>query len=154
VSPEAVFPTEPESYNLEGREDAVELIGHVKNGVVILEGEPRLAEGTRVRVEPIDLSPMIFDFIAWGGRRLEINPPLKLEPTMDDESGQLYTLVDSNLGIDVFARTREQLVDELAEQVFFTWDAYANEAPEKLTSAARRLRETILGRMRESNFAT
>ncbi len=56
------------------------------------------------RTGPIDLSPMIFDVIEWGTRRLEFLPPLTLEPTLDDESGQLYRLEDQGLGIDVFAR--------------------------------------------------
>lgn len=33
----------------------MELIGYVRNGVVVLEGEPVLSEGTKVRVEPIEL---------------------------------------------------------------------------------------------------
>jgi hypothetical protein len=104
--------------------------------------------------EPIDLSPMIFDVIEWGNRRLEFLPPLTLEPTLDDESRQLYRLEDQHLGIDVFAPTREQLSDELAEQIVFQWDSYAQEEPEKLTPAARRLRAALLERIRESHLAT
>lgn len=36
------------------REDAVVYVGHVRNGVVVFEGDPPLAEGTAVRVEPIE----------------------------------------------------------------------------------------------------
>jgi hypothetical protein len=36
-------------------ENAREVIGYVKNGVVVLEGQPVLAEGTKVRVEPIEI---------------------------------------------------------------------------------------------------
>jgi hypothetical protein len=107
-----------------------------------------------LRAEPIDLSPMVFDRIEWRGRQLEIDPPLVLEPTLDEESGQLYTVIDQDLGIDVFATSREQLVEELAEQLLFAWDAYARGAPENLTSAARRLRDALLSRIRERNLAT
>ncbi len=31
--------------------------GHVKNGVIVLEGSPSLEEGTAVRVEPIEATP-------------------------------------------------------------------------------------------------
>ena len=106
------------------------------------------------RIEPIDLSPMSFDAIEWAGRRLEFAPPLEVVPTMDEESGQLYKLEDQDLGIDVFAQTREQLAEELAEQALYLWDTYAQESPEKLTSAARRLRSALLRRMRENNLAT
>lgn len=110
--------------------------------------------GTRSRAEPIDLSPMVFDAIEWRGRQLEIDPPLVLEPTLDEESGQLYTVIDQDLGIDVFATSREQLVEELAEQLLFAWDAYVRGAPENLTSAARRLRDALLSRIRERDLAT
>jgi hypothetical protein len=33
----------------------MELIGYVRNGVVVLEGEPMLSDGTKVRVEPIEM---------------------------------------------------------------------------------------------------
>ncbi len=107
-----------------------------------------------LRAEPTDLSPMVFDRIEWRGRQLEIDPPLVLEPTLDEESGQLYTVIDQDLGIDVFATSREQLVEELAEQLLFAWDAYARRAPENLASAARRLRDALLSRIRERNLAT
>ena len=105
------------------------------------------------RVEPVDLSPMTFDSIEWLGRRLSINPPLILEPMLDEESGQLYVLYDNELGIDVFARTREDVADELAEQILFQWDAYALETPERLTPGARRLHDALLKRMREDDLA-
>jgi hypothetical protein len=106
------------------------------------------------RVEPIDLSPMSFDRIEWHGRQLVFDPPLTLEPTMDEESGQLYILTDKELGIDVFAQTRENVIDELAEQLVFQWDSYAREVPERLTPGARRLREALLKRMREDEIAS
>ena len=52
------------------------------------------------------------------------------------------------------ARTREQLADELAEQLLFQWDAYVRERPERLTPPARRLREALMTRMREEERAT
>ncbi len=96
---------------------------------------------------------IILDSVEWNGRRLAIDPPLAFDPVMNEESGQLYRIIDEDLGIDVFAPTREQLVNELIEQMFFTWDAYAQEVPEKLTFAARRLQEALLKRVRrtESN---
>lgn len=105
------------------------------------------------RVEPIDLSPMVFDSIERDGRRLVINPPLSLDPTMDDESGQLYVLTDDSINLHVFAQTREQVADELAEHLLFQWDYYASELPERLTSGARQLREAMRSRIREVDVA-
>lgn len=102
----------------------------------------------------IDLSPMTFDTIERDARRLAFEPPLTLTPTMDEESGRLYVLADDELGIDVFAPTREQLADEVAEQALFLWDAYAKESPERLTAKARQLRDALLARVREAELAT
>ncbi len=105
------------------------------------------------QVRPIDLSPMVFDSIERNGRRLVIDPPLSLDPTMDGESGQLYVLTDDSLDLHVFAQTREQVADELIEQLLFQWDYYASELPERLTSGARRLREAMRSRIREVDVA-
>lgn len=107
-----------------------------------------------LQVEPLDLSPMTFDHIEWGSRRLVIDPPLSLHPTMDEESGQLYVLSEEGLGIHVFAQTREQLADDLAEQLIFQWDAYARESPDRLTPPARRLREALRTRMRAEDLSS
>ncbi len=96
---------------------------------------------------------MTFDRIEWGSRRFEIRPPLTLQPSMDEESGRLYVLTDEVLGIHVFAETRAQLVEELAEQLVFQWDVYARELPERLTGPARRLREALRSRLMEHDLA-
>lgn len=117
------------------------------------QGHPIRLTGVS-RVEPIDLSPMTFAQMTWAGRTLAIKPALTLSPTRDEESGQFYVLDDPDLGIDVFARTRDELLDELAEQLMFQWDTYARESPDRLSRGARRLREALLARMREVEFAT
>ena len=99
------------------------------------------------QIEPVDLSPMTFDLVEYGGRSLRLNPPLTVVPTLD-ESEQLYVISDDELGLHVFAQTREQLAEELAEQLVFSWDAYATEDPSRLTESAQRLRETLRERLR------
>ena len=86
---------------------------------------------------------MVFDAIEWRGRQLEIDPSLVLEPTLDEESGQLYTVIDQDLGIDVFATSREQLVEELAEQLLFAWDAYARSPGESHLHGQKTSRRTL-----------
>lgn len=103
--------------------------------------------------EPTDISPMIFSQVTWAGRKLRIDPPLTLRPAMDEESGRLHVLEDPELGIHVFARTRDELADELTEQLFFQWDAYAKESPDRLSRGARELREALLRRVREVELA-
>jgi hypothetical protein len=100
----------------------------------------------------IDLSPMTFAQVEWKARQLVIDPPLALETFLDEESGQLYVLVQDDLGIHVFAQTPEQLAAELVEQLFFLWDACARESQDRLTAPAQRLREALLARMREDEL--
>lgn len=98
---------------------------------------------------PVDLSPLTVCSVTYNGRSLELDPPLTLVPTLDDESGQLYMAVDESLGVHVFAPTREQLADELAEQLLFLWDTYAQEDPRHLTESAQHLRDELRTRLRE-----
>jgi hypothetical protein len=45
-------------------------LGEVKNGVIVLEGEISLAEGTRVRIEPIEQAPssLVEQLLDWAGK--------------------------------------------------------------------------------------
>jgi len=108
---------------------------------------------TNESAEPVDLSPMTFSQVTWAGRRLRIDPELTLWPTMDEESGRFFVLEYPELGIHVFAQTRDELADELAEQLFFQWDAYAQETPDRLSRGARELRKALRNRMREVELA-
>lgn len=49
----------------------------------------------------------------------------------------------------MFAYTRDQLADELAQHVFFCWDAYAQVEPDTLTVTAQQLRDAFLDRFKE-----
>lgn len=108
---------------------------------------------TNGTTDAVDLSPLTFSQVTWAGRNLRVDPSLTLAPTMDEDSGRLYVLEDSELGIHVFARTRGELADELAEQLFFQWDAYAQEAPDRLSRGAHQLRVVLLARVREMELA-
>jgi hypothetical protein len=116
------------------------------------ESNPIRAAGP-TQIEPVDLSPMTFERVEWHGRQLAMTPPLEIQPTLDEDSGQLYVLTDEELDIHVFAPTREQAVDELAEQLLFLWDAYARETPERLTAKARQLGQNLRRRIREITLA-
>jgi hypothetical protein len=78
------------------------------------------------------------------------NPPLVLKPYRN-ESGELFIVTDDTLQLHVFAQTREQLVDDLAAELFFLWDEYAQETSENLTQKAQELKAKLLGRCREKH---
>jgi hypothetical protein len=78
---------------------------------------------------------------------LRLDPPLTIVPTLDD-SEQLYVISDDELGLHLFAQTREQLAEKLAEQLVFSWDADATEDPSRPTESAQHLRDTLRERLR------
>jgi len=96
------------------------------------------------RIEPIDLSPMEFDYLELNGRVLRFSTKLIVEPFLDEETSQLLVIEDDALGIHVYAQNREILVDELIAELFFLWDEYAQEDSEKLTTKAQLLKDALL----------
>jgi hypothetical protein len=85
------------------------------------------------------------------GRTFTIAPPLKLSLSLDEESEPFYVATEDNLDLHVYAPTREQVVEEVAAQLAFNWDQYAEEQPEKLAKGARELRDALLERVRVSD---
>jgi hypothetical protein len=107
-----------------------------------------MSEATRI--EPVDLSPLSFPTLEQAGRCLCFDPPLHLTPYLDEDTQQLLVVSDPLLNIHAYAQTREQLTDELAAQVFFLWDEYAQAEPDTLTEGAQALRDALLSRCRET----
>lgn len=90
-----------------------------------------------------NLSTVNFRSIEYGGRTFEFDKPLELTPELD-ETKQLYCLEKPELGIDVYAYTRDQLDLGLREQIAFLWDTYAMAADEELTGAAIAVKQSLL----------
>jgi len=99
-------------------------------------------------IEEVDLSTFYLQTIEYAGRTFEFSKPLELTPELD-ETQQLYCLEKPELGIDVYAYTRDQLDLELREQIAFLWDTYAMAADEELTGAAIVVKENLLAALRE-----
>lgn len=112
------------------------------------EGHPKSLTDVS-RIEPVDLSQMIFDSFEQGERALRLDPPLVLEPFLDEESQQLLIVTDDAFDLRVYAQTREQLADDLAAEMFFLWDEYGKEPAEQLTVTAQQLQAALLNRCRE-----
>lgn len=98
--------------------------------------------------QEVDLTPFYLQSIEYNGRTFEFLKPLQLTPE-HDETQQLYCLEEQDLGIDVYAYTRDQLDVELKEQIAFLWDDYAQVPGEELTDAAIRLKQNLLAAVRE-----
>jgi hypothetical protein len=105
-----------------------------------------------LKIEELDLSPIEMFTVEYAGRKLSIDPPLQVVPALD-ESEQLLTALVGNIGLDVFAPTREELVDEVSEQIFFLWDTYALSSDEDLTESARKLKFNLLAQLEDITHA-
>lgn len=104
-------------------------------------------------IRELDLSPFTLSaFAGENGLRLAFRQPLTLEPSMD-ESEQLITLEYPALGIDVFAPTREEVEDELRSNILMLWQEYAQEADDRLSPKAQRLKISLLGAIEEVPIA-
>jgi hypothetical protein len=140
---ECVYLPDIEDTIVENHRELIQVTGRC---TLDADGHPvRLADVTRI--EPIDLSPMTFDLLEQAGRSLRLDPPLTVVPSLDD-SEQLYVISDDELGLHLFAQTREQLAEELAEQLVFSWDADATEDPSGPAESGQRVRDTWRERLR------
>jgi len=115
---------------------------------IVNSGSPWETSSTSVMTKRIDdpVSPIPLQDVEYGGRVFRFRKPLVLRPCRD-ETGELLVIEHEPLGIHVFAESREELVDELREQIAVLWDEYACEEDRNLSPAAiklkRRLREAL-----------
>jgi hypothetical protein len=130
---------------LESRRGPIQVTGTF---VLDAEGHPsRLTNVTRI--EPVDLSPLVFGTIEVGERQLKAGPELRFTPHLDEESEQFYVVEDATLDLCVHAPTREELGDEIAVHLLLAWDEYALADPQTLTPKAQELRQALRARLRE-----
>lgn len=98
--------------------------------------------------EPKDLSPVHLAEFRYENRVLRFKPPRYLKPDLD-ETRQLICLEDRELGIYIFAPTREELLDELHEEIETLWSEYVMERDEVLTDKAKELKVNLLRNLTE-----
>ncbi|MCP2731536.1 hypothetical protein [Limnofasciculus baicalensis] len=85
--------------------------------------------------EQINLSPILIREIPWHNKKLHLKTPLLLTPKMDDDTEELYVVEEPEIGLHVFSYTREDLIDEINEQLAMLWEEYAVTTDELATDA-------------------
>ena len=126
------------------RRDLIQVTGRV---LLDDEGAPRqIIDVTDIR--DLDLSPLTLNTIHYGDLRIQASPPLSVEPALDDTQ-QLLCVEHGDLGIDVFASSRELLMVELNEQLAMLWREYALAPDTELDDKAKVLRQALLARFAE-----
>ncbi len=89
-----------------------------------------------------DVAPVVMHKFTSGGVTLDFRQPLSLTPTLE-ESERYLCLRDKDLGIDVFAMTRERLQANLLEQLDLLWREYATAADDELSAEALSLKQAL-----------
>jgi len=83
---------------------------------------------------------------------LKAKVPIAIEPSID-ESKQFLCLDRAELGINVFAATREGLLAELHDQLRMLWAEYALANDDTLDSVARQLKLSLRAAFSEASNA-
>ena len=105
------------------------------------------------RIEPVDLSPLVFARVEHDGTVLQPISPLEITPSLDEETQQFYVASDESLDLHAFADTRDDLAEEIAHHLIFAWNAYAKERAEQLAPKAAQLADSLRERFIEGNHA-
>ena len=105
-----------------------------------------------ISISDLDLSAFEIAQVDVSGVSLRFNEPLTLEPFLD-ESEQLICLQHAELGIDVFAQTRDQLWEEVREQIAMLWREFALEDDQVLAPSASQLKQRLRAAIAELSRA-
>lgn len=128
----------------EKRRDLIQVTGRV---LLDDQGAPKqIIDVTDIR--DLDLSSLALDTVRHAGLTLKSVTTLFFEPLLD-ETKQLLCIEKADLGIDVFATTREALLIELQEQISMLWQEYAQAPDDELDAPARVLKQALLTRFSE-----
>ena len=101
-------------------------------------------------IEPFDLSEFELALIQKGKVTLAIEPPLRLVPQQDEESrASVIFANEPSLRMHVYAKNRDELIEEAISYVFFLWEAYAKANPDSLDSKAKDLAKALNERITE-----
>lgn len=94
-------------------------------------------------IEELDMSAFHVSRIPLDEFELVFDPPLHLEPELD-ESEQYLTLRQEALDLDVVAQTRAELEDALEAELAVLWEQFAREDEAKLSPKAQELKSQLL----------
>ena len=133
---------EVESMLLKHPRELIQVTGNVR-----LDANDMPAEITDVLlIQEVDLSPAELDRIVSDGLELRFKKPVSLRPELDDTC-QLFVLREPELGLDLFAYTRSEIVAELHSEIAFLWKEFAHADDAELTEQALILKRSLLANL-------
>lgn len=141
---ECVYDDAVEDLLIENRRDLIQV-----TGLMVLDDTGVPKKITNVNdISELDLSPLVIDTVKVGKSVLKAKRNITLEPATD-ETKQLICVMNAELGIDAFARTRDALVSELNEQIGMLWQEYALVADDALDGVAIKMKQALLAAFSE-----
>lgn len=142
---ECIYLEDLEDSMIENRRQMIQVTGQF---TLDADGHPiKLTDVTRI--EPVDLSPINIREVTGRGKKLCLIMPLLLTPELDEETKQLLIVEESQIGLHVFAYTRDELIHEINEQMLMMWDEYVNVSVDELASDAQKLQQKLLVKIKE-----
>ncbi len=97
----------------------------------------------------LDLSPLEVNEVEHEGLRLRFKETVRLQPRLNDENPQFVSIEEPRLGLDAFAGTVSDLLDEVAEDLVVVWKHYAQAPDTTLSPKALELKHRLLAVMEE-----
>lgn len=124
---------------LENRRELVQV-----TGIVTLDELDNPQRMTDVNlISYLDLSPFELSDFEINNQVFKFIQPISLDINLDD-SEQLLLIEDESIMLNVFAQTREELWEELKEQIWVLWREYALENDNELSPPAIKLKQRLL----------
>lgn len=147
---ECFYLEEAEPMLLANPRELIQVVGQVQ---VNVDGDPLKVVETKavyaVDLEPLPLQPFMVD-----GRQIVPKEQRLITPQLDDETQQVFLLIDDTLGIDLAAETREELEEAFALLLPHLWKSYALADDRELAPDAQRLKAHLRAAFREADVAT
>lgn len=139
------YPEDLEDVLLENRRSLIQVTGRVLRD----ENEEVKKMFDLESIGPLDLSPLEISEVNYGGVRLHLHEPLRLQPRLDRENPYFLTVEEARFGLDAFAGTVSELVEEVAESLVVGWRNYAQTPDAELSRKALDLKRNLLAAMDE-----
>jgi hypothetical protein len=134
---------------LENRKSTIQITGRVSRDE---NGEIRNMFDLE-SIGPLDLSPLELSEVEFEGVRLRFKETMRLQPRLNEDNPQFVSVQEPQLGLDAFAGTVNDLLDEVAEDLVVVWKHYAKAPDSDLSPKALDLKRRLLAAMEEVPLA-
>lgn len=130
---------------LENRKSTIQLTGRVSRDQ---DGQIRNMFDLE-SIGALDLSPLELRAVEHEGVRLRFKEAVLLQPRLSQDNPQFVRIEEPRLGLDAFAGTVSDLLDEVAEDLVVVWKHYARASDSELSLGALQLKARLIATIEE-----